>query len=153
MDKASALLASVTDQLGTAVVDAKDGTVLKARLVSIHAERASRARAHACISLSSRAQCTGELEGDEGARAASTCYQIILDAGAVLASEPLRRITVSFGSFQYVMTLSGGASLASATRRAGSALTEHARALACAPSSYAEWVLIVKKNPDPLPTA
>ena len=34
MEKASALLASVTDQLGTAVVDAKDGTVLKARASS-----------------------------------------------------------------------------------------------------------------------
>ena len=71
----------------------------------------------------------------------------------MLASEPLRRITVSFGSFQYVMTLSGGASLASATRRAGSALTERARALARALSPDAEWVLIVKKNSDPLPTA
>ena len=35
MEKASALLASVTDQLGTAVVDAKDGTVLKARASSL----------------------------------------------------------------------------------------------------------------------
>ncbi|CAN0303342.1 unnamed protein product, partial [Phaeothamnion confervicola] len=74
-------LKEVANQTGTAIVKASNGAVVKA---------------------------TGDLEGPEGPRAVATLYRILLDTGAVLDKEPLKRITISFSSFQYVMAVSSG---------------------------------------------
>mmetsp|Transcript_79512 Transcript_79512/g.227025 ORF Transcript_79512/g.227025 Transcript_79512/m.227025 type:complete len:89 (-) Transcript_79512:807-1073(-) len=56
-----------------------------------------------------RRQSSGDLQGAEGEQAAAALYQVLLDTGAILKDEPLRRISVSYSSHQYIISLSGGA--------------------------------------------
>mmetsp|Transcript_79510 Transcript_79510/g.227020 ORF Transcript_79510/g.227020 Transcript_79510/m.227020 type:complete len:91 (-) Transcript_79510:730-1002(-) len=68
--------------MGTAVLSAETGSIIKS---------------------------SGDLQGAEGEQAAAALYQVLLDTGAILKDEPLRRISVSYSSHQYIISLSGGA--------------------------------------------
>lgn len=69
--------------LGTAILRATDGVVI---------------------------QSTGELQGAKGDMESSVLYKMLLDTGAILQEkEPLRRISVSYSSHQYIAALCTGA--------------------------------------------
>jgi hypothetical protein len=72
-------LESVPKQIGTAILAAADGKVLKA---------------------------TGALDNDEdGAATCSTIYKMLQDSAKCLGDEPLRRLSVSYTEFNYVVTV------------------------------------------------
>ncbi|KAG5179999.1 hypothetical protein JKP88DRAFT_70829 [Tribonema minus] len=73
-------LTQVPNQLGTAVLKASTGAVVRA---------------------------TGDLASQESSVIA-TLYRIVQDTGGLLCGDPLKLITVSFNSYSYVVALGGG---------------------------------------------
>ena len=72
-------LESVPNQVGSAVLDAKDGNIVKT---------------------------TGVLSNnDDSAAICANIYQMLLDSSVCLGEEPLRRLIVSYSDHNYVVTL------------------------------------------------
>ena len=72
-------LTTVRGQIGTAVLDAQDGKVLRS---------------------------SGELEGEAGVKAAATVFRLLQDMAKCLRNEPMRRLTISFSDHVWVVTIS-----------------------------------------------
>ena len=72
-------LEAVPNQIGTAVLGSTDGKVLKA---------------------------TGALDNeDDGAAACVAVYKMLLDSTKCLGDEPMRRMSISYTDYNYVVTL------------------------------------------------
>lgn len=72
-------LESVPNQIGTAILSTADGKILKA---------------------------TGALANDEDAVVTcSTIYKMLLDSAKCLGDEPMRRLSISYTDYNYVVTL------------------------------------------------
>lgn len=54
-------------------------------------------------------QSTGDLQGTKGEMESSVLYKMLLDTGALLQEEPLRRLSVSYSSHQYIAAIYTGA--------------------------------------------
>ena len=72
-------LEAVPSQIGTAILQASDGKVLKS---------------------------TGALDNeDDGPATCVTIYKMLQDSAKCLAEEPMRRLSISFTDYNYVVTL------------------------------------------------
>ncbi len=72
-------LESIPNQVGTAILSAVDGKILKS---------------------------TGSLDNEEEGHAiCATVFKMLLDSGICLGDEPLRRLSISFTDYNYVVTL------------------------------------------------
>ena len=71
-------LESIPKQIGTAILESKDGKIVKT---------------------------TGGLSNGDSAAICANIYQMLCDSSVCLAEEPLRRLIVSFTDHNYVITL------------------------------------------------
>ena len=72
-------LEAVPNQIGTAILQASDGKVLKS---------------------------TGSLDNEEdGPAVCATIYKMLQDSAKCLAEEPMRRLSISFTDYNYIVTL------------------------------------------------
>jgi len=72
-------LEAVPNQIGTAILQSSDGKILKS---------------------------TGSLDNeDEGVSSCATIFKMLQDSAKCLAEEPMRRLSISFTDYNYVVTL------------------------------------------------
>ena len=78
----SYIYVQVPNQIGTAILSTTDGKILKA---------------------------TGALDNDDdGAAACSAIYKMLLDSSKCLQNEPMRRMSISYTDYNYIITLGQG---------------------------------------------